>query len=121
MLTARCENYLHGRNDFDDTVERLLAYQSAGADVLYAPGLRSADEIRTVCKAVTKPVNVLAHRGLSLREITEAGGERISVGGALTWVAVGALAAAAKQIRDDGDFSALVAPAELGEWLAAGG
>jgi 2-methylisocitrate lyase-like PEP mutase family enzyme len=120
-LTARAENHIRGNPDLDDTIARLQAYERAGADVLYAPGLRSADEIRTVCAAVTKPVNVLAHRGLSLSEITEAGGQRISVGGALTWVAVGALAAAAQQIRDDGDFSALVAPAQLGEWLAAGG
>ena len=86
----------------------------AGADVLYAPGLRSAEEIRAVCDAVSKPVNVLAHRGLSMSEIVEAGGRRISVGGALTWVAVGALVAAAEQIRDHGDFSALVAPAAAG-------
>ena len=64
-----------------------------------------------MCDAVGKPVNVLAHRGLSMSEIVEAGGQRISVGGALTWVAVGALVAAAERIRDHGDFSALVAPA----------
>ena len=63
-----------------------------------------------MCDAVSKPVNVLAHRGLTMSEIVEAGGQRISVGGALTWVAVGALVAAAEQIRDHGDFSALVAP-----------
>jgi 2-methylisocitrate lyase-like PEP mutase family enzyme len=67
---------------------------------------------------VSKPVNVLAHKGLTLAEITEAGGQRISVGGALTWVAVGALAAAAQRIRDDGDFSVLTAPAQLKEWLS---
>ena len=78
--------------------------------MLYAPGLRSGEEIRAVCDAVSKPVNVLAHRGLTLSEIVEAGGQRISVGGALAWVAVGALVAAAEQIRDHGDFSALVAP-----------
>ena len=78
--------------------------------MLYAPGLRSGEEIRAVCDAVSKPVNVLAHRGLTLSEIVAAGGQRISVGGALTWVAVGALVAAAEQIRDHGDFSALVAP-----------
>ena len=89
--------------------------------MLYAPGLRDGEEIRAVCDAVSKPVNVLAHRGLTLSEIVAAGGRRISVGGALTWVAVGALVAAAEQIRDHGDFSALVAPAQLREWLAAGG
>jgi 2-methylisocitrate lyase-like PEP mutase family enzyme len=120
-LTARAENHIRGNPDLQDTIARLQAYEGAGADVLYAPGLRSAEEIRTVCDAVSKPVNVLAHRGLSLEEIAAAGGQRISVGGALTWVAVGALAAAAQQIRDHGDFSALVAPAQLREWLAGGG
>jgi 2-methylisocitrate lyase-like PEP mutase family enzyme len=118
-LTARAENHIRGNPDLDDTIARLQAYERAGADVLYAPGLRSGEEIRAVCAAVSKPVNVLAHRGLSLSEITAAGGQRISVGGALTWVAVGALAAAAEQIRDQGDFSALVAPAQLKEWLGS--
>ena len=120
-LTARAENHIRGNPDLDDTIARLQAYERAGADVLYAPGLRSGDEILAVCDAVSKPVNVLAHRGLSMSEIVEAGGQRISVGGALTWVAVGALVAAAEQIRDHGDFSALVAPPQLREWLAAGG
>jgi 2-methylisocitrate lyase-like PEP mutase family enzyme len=121
MLTARAENHIRGNPDLQDTIARLQAYEAAGADVLYAPGLRTAEEIRAVCDAVSKPVNVLARRDLSVSEIAAAGGRRISVGGALTWVAVGALAAAAEQIRDRGDFSALVAPAELGEWLAGGG
>jgi 2-methylisocitrate lyase-like PEP mutase family enzyme len=117
-LTARAENHIRGNPDFDDTIARLQAYERAGADVLFAPGLRSGDEVRAICEAVSKPVNVLAHKGLTLAEITEAGGQRISVGGALTWVAVGALAAAAQRIRDDGDFSVLTgAPAELNEWL----
>ena len=120
-LTARAENHIRGNPDLDDTIARLQAYERAGADVLYAPGLRSGDEIRAVCDAVSKPVNVLAHRGLSRSAIVEAGGQRISVGGALTWVAVGTLVAAAEQIRDHGDFSALVAPPQLREWLAAGG
>jgi 2-methylisocitrate lyase-like PEP mutase family enzyme len=117
-LTARAENHIRGNPDLDDTIARLQAYERAGAAVLYAPGLRSGDEIRAVCEAVGRPVNVLAHRGLSLAEIVEAGGRRISVGGALTWVAVGAFAAAAEQIRDHGDFSALVAPAQLKQWLS---
>ncbi len=120
-LTARAENHIRANPDLEDTIARLQAYERAGADVLYAPGLRSAQEIRAVCDAVSKPVNVLAHRGLTLSEIVEAGGQRISVGGALTWAAVGGLVAAAERIRDDGDFSALVAPAQLGEWLSAGG
>jgi 2-methylisocitrate lyase-like PEP mutase family enzyme len=118
-LTARAENHIRGNPDLDDTIARLQAYERAGADVLFAPGLRSADEIRAVCDAVGKPVSVLAHKGLTLAEITEAGGQRISVGGALTWVAVGAMAAAAQRIRDDGDFSALTAPAQLREWLSS--
>jgi 2-methylisocitrate lyase-like PEP mutase family enzyme len=118
-LTARAENHIRGNPDFDDTIARLQAYERAGADVLFAPGLRSGDEVRTICEAVSKPVNVLAHKRLTLAEITEAGGQRISVGGALTWVAVGALAAAAQRIRDDGDFSVLTgAPAELNAWLS---
>jgi 2-methylisocitrate lyase-like PEP mutase family enzyme len=118
-LTARAENHIHGNPDLDDTIARLQAYERAGADVLYAPGLRSGDEIRTVSEATSKPLNVLAHRGLSLSEITGAGGQRISVGGALTWVAVGAMAAAAKKMRDSGDFSSLEAPVEIREWLSA--
>jgi 2-methylisocitrate lyase-like PEP mutase family enzyme len=120
-LTARAENHIRGNPDLQDTIARLQAYEAAGADVLYAPGLRTAEEIRAVCDAVSKPVNVLARRDLSVREIAAAGGRRISVGGALTWVAVGALAAAAEQIRDHGDFSALVAPPQLRAWLADGG
>jgi len=87
--------------------------------VLFAPGLRSPDEIRAICSAVGKPVNVLAHKGLTLREIADAGGTRVSVGGALTWVAVNAMADAARQIRDDGDFSALTGPGEIRDWLSA--
>jgi len=117
-LTARAENHIRGNPDLDDTIARLQAYERAGADVLFAPGLRNADEISAVCDAVGKPVNVLAHRGLTMAEITGAGAQRVSVGGALTWVAVAAMAAAAEQIRDHGDFSALVAPAQIREWLA---
>jgi 2-methylisocitrate lyase-like PEP mutase family enzyme len=120
-LTARAENHIRRNPDIDDTIARLQAYERVGADVLYAPGLRTGEEIRAVCDAVSKPVNVLAHRGLTTSEIVAAGAQRISVGGALTWAAVGALVAAAEQIRDHGDFSALVAPARLREWLATGG
>ena len=75
-LTARAENHIRGAPDLDDTIARLQAYERAGADVLYAPGLRSGDEIRTVCQALSKPVNVLAHRGLSMAEIADAGARR---------------------------------------------
>ena len=85
MLTARAENHIRKNPDLDDTIARLKAYEEAGADVLYAPGLRNGDEIRAVCEATSKPVNVLGHPGLSVSEITAAGGRRISVGSQLTW------------------------------------
>jgi 2-methylisocitrate lyase-like PEP mutase family enzyme len=117
-LTARAENHLRGNPDLEDTVARLKAFEEAGADVLYAPGLRTVDEIRTVCDSVSKPVNVLAVPELSVGEIASAGGQRISAGGSLTWVAVRAMADAATAIRDDGDLSALAARVPLDEWLA---
>ena len=116
-LTARAENHIRGNPDLDDTIARLQAYERAGADVLYAPGLRSGDDIRAVCGAVSKPVNVLARPGLTVAEIAEAGGTRISVGGALTWVAIGAVASAAEQIRDSGDLSVLAASVKIQDWL----
>src|ERR687887_986365 len=97
-LTGRAENHIRGNPDLDDTTARLQAYEAAGADVLYAPGLGSAEEIREVCEAVSKPVNVLAVPHLSFAEITAAGAQRVSVGGALTWVAARALADAAEAI-----------------------
>ena len=117
VLTARAENHIRDNPDLDDTIARLQAYEQAGADVLYAPGLRTADEVRTVCAAVSRPVNVLAHRGLSMAAIVDAGGQRVSVGGALTWVAARAMAAAAEQMRDSGDFSSLQGSGPIGEWL----
>jgi 2-methylisocitrate lyase-like PEP mutase family enzyme len=117
-LTARAENHLRGNPDLEDTIARLQAFEAAGADVLYAPGLKTSAEVREVCAAVSRPVNVLAHPGLTLAEIAEAGAQRISVGGSLTWTAVGALAAAATEIRDRGDFSSLGDSSRLREWLA---
>jgi 2-methylisocitrate lyase-like PEP mutase family enzyme len=117
-FTARAENHIHDRPDLEDTIARLQAYERAGADVLYAPGLRTADEIRAVCEAVSGPVNVLALPGLTVPEIVEAGGQRISVGGGLTWVAVKAMADAAAEIRATGDLSSLSARVPLDEWLA---
>jgi 2-methylisocitrate lyase-like PEP mutase family enzyme len=116
-LTARSENQLHGNRDLDETIARLQAYERAGADVLFAPVLRTVAEIRAVCDAVARPVNVLAHSGLTLSEIADAGARRISVGGALTWVAVEAMVAAAEEIRDGGDFSSLPGPWRVREWL----
>jgi 2-methylisocitrate lyase-like PEP mutase family enzyme len=117
-LTARAENHIRGKPDLEDTVARLQAYERAGADVLYAPGLRSAEEIETVCESVSKPVNVLAVPGLSLAEIVGAGAQRVSVGGGFTWVAVRAMAEAATAALETGDFSALSARLPLGEWFA---
>jgi 2-methylisocitrate lyase-like PEP mutase family enzyme len=118
IVTARAENHIRGNPDLDDSIARLQAFEQAGADVLYAPGLRTAEEIGAVCDAVSKPVNVLARRDLSLAEIVAAGAQRISVGGALTWTAVNAFAAAAAKIRDDGDFSLLGDGSSLAERLA---
>jgi len=109
LVTARAENHIRDNPDLDDTIARLQAYDRAGADVLYAPGLRTAEEIRAVCDATSKPVNVLARPSLTMREIVEAGAQRVSVGGALTWAAVAAMVAAAERMRDDGDFSSLSA------------
>jgi 2-methylisocitrate lyase-like PEP mutase family enzyme len=119
VLTARAENHIRGNPDLEDTIARLQAFERAGADVLYAPGLRTTEEIRAVCSAVSKPVNVLAVRNLSLREIFDAGAQRISVGGALAWSAVSGLVSAAEAIRDHGDFSQLGSSARVGEWLGA--
>jgi 2-methylisocitrate lyase-like PEP mutase family enzyme len=116
-LTARAENHIRGNPDLDDTIARLQAYERAGADVLYAPGLRDGGQIRAVREATSKALNVLAHPGLSMSEAADAGAQRISVGGALAWVAVGALADAARRLRDDGDFSMLRPPRGLKEWL----
>ena len=120
MLTARAENHIRGNPDLDDTIARLRAYEQAGADVLYAPGLRNGAEVRAVCDAVSRPVNVLAHAGLSMAEIVDAGAQRVSVGGALAWVAVGAMASAAEAMRDRGDLSVLAADVRIGEWLGGG-
>jgi 2-methylisocitrate lyase-like PEP mutase family enzyme len=117
-LTARAENHLRGNPDLADTISRLQAFQEAGADVLYAPGLRTIEEITAVCDAVTKPVNVLAVPDLTMVQLAEAGAQRVSVGGSLTWVALSGMVAAAEAIRDRGDFSTLSAPVRLKEWLA---
>ena len=116
-LTARAENHIRGNPDLDDTIARLRAFDSVGADVLYAPGLRTLDEVAAVCAAVSKPVNVLARADLTLAQLAAAGAQRVSVGGALTWVAVGALADAATAMRD-GDFSPLARRVPVEEWLA---
>ncbi len=117
-LTARAENFLRGRPDLPDTIARLQAFEAAGAGVLFAPGLTTADQIREVCRSVSRPVNVLARPGLSFREVAEAGARRVSVGGGLAWVAVAAMVKAATAIRDSGDFSVLSARLPLADWLS---
>jgi 2-methylisocitrate lyase-like PEP mutase family enzyme len=117
-LTARAENHIRGHPHLDDTIARLQAFEAAGADVLYAPGLREREEIQAVCEAVTKPVNVLALQGMSLAGIVAAGAQRVSVGGGLAWVAVNALAAAAREIVHRGDFSVLERSPPLSDWFA---
>lgn len=105
VLTARAENYLHGRPDLDDTIGRLLAFQEAGADVLYAPGLSNAEQISAVLHAVKLPINVLARPGLpAARELGALGVSRISVGGAFAFNALGALVEAATELRDQGTY-----------------
>jgi len=106
-LTARAENYLHGKPDIKDTIKRLQAYQEAGADVLYAPGLRTKDEIAEVVHAVDRPVNALMGlQGvlLSQAELSEIGVKRISVGSALARAALGAFVRAAKEMKERGTF-----------------
>jgi 2-methylisocitrate lyase-like PEP mutase family enzyme len=118
ILTARAENHIRGNADLADTIARLLAYEDAGADVLYAPGLIDVEDIRAVCGAVSRPVNVLALPGMSLAEIFDAGAQRVSVGGGLTWVALEAMVRAATAIRDRGDLSVLSSDLPLADWLA---
>lgn len=117
-LTARAENLIRGRDDLNDTIARLQAYEAAGADVLFAPGLRGAEQVGAVCRALSRPVNVLAYPKATVRELVDAGAQRISVGGSLTWTAVEAMASAAERIRDQGDFSGLASPSRIREWLA---
>jgi 2-methylisocitrate lyase-like PEP mutase family enzyme len=119
VLTGRAENHIRGNPDLDDTIARLQAFERAGADVLYAPGLRTVDEIRAVCDATAKPVNVLARPKLSATDIFEAGAQRISLGGSLAFLSVSAMASAAEAIRDEGDFGQITLGPELGEWLSA--
>jgi 2-methylisocitrate lyase-like PEP mutase family enzyme len=106
-FTARAENHFRNHPDLEDTIRRLQAYEAAGADVLYAPGLRTEDEIRTVCATVSKPVNVLAFPDMSMDRIAAAGAQRVSLGSWLSHIACNASMAVARSIRETGDFSAL--------------
>ena len=107
VLTARAENFLWGRSDLDDTIKRLQAFEAAGADVLYAPGLHDLETIATVCGALTRPVNVvmgLPGTTFGASELADAGVKRISVGSALARLAFGAVVNAAREMADGGTF-----------------
>ena len=107
-LTARAENLIQGRDDLDDTIRRLQAYEKAGADVLYAPGLRDIATIRTVTSSVSKPVNVVMTHGdpsLTLADLAAAGVKRVSVGGSLNRLALAAFLKGAREMKDKGGFT----------------
>lgn len=117
-LTARAENFLHGRPDLDDTIRRLQAFEAAGADVLYAPGLREAAAIRTVCASLGKPVNVimgLAGAAFSVERLAALGVRRISLGSALARAALGEFLRAAEEIAQRGTFTFAERAASFGE------
>lgn len=117
-LTARCESFLVGQCDLADTVERLQMYQEAGADVLYAPGLQSREQIETVVRSVDRPVNVvmgLAGVSLTLAELSELGVRRVSVGSALSRAALGAFLRAAREMREHGTFAFAESAVPFGE------
>jgi 2-methylisocitrate lyase-like PEP mutase family enzyme len=107
MLTARAENHLHGRDDLADTIRRLVAYQEAGADVVFAPGVRDADGIRRLVEAVQIPVSVLVVGAPPVAELAELGVSRVSVGGAFTFAALASLVEAATELREQGTYGFL--------------
>jgi 2-methylisocitrate lyase-like PEP mutase family enzyme len=114
-LVGRCENHFRVKEpDLDDTIKRLQAYEEAGAEVLYAPGAGTIEQIKAICEAVTKPVNVYS-RGLKASEIFVAGAQRISTAGGLTFAAANAAIDAAGRIRDEGDFTRLGMPDRVHE------
>ena len=106
VLTARAENHVHGRHDLPDTIARLQSFQEAGADVLFAPGVRELDDIRELVSAVDLPVNVLVLPGMpNVSELAEAGVSRISVGGGFAFAAFGAAAAAGRELLEQGTYA----------------
>jgi len=106
VLTGRAENHIRGVDDLDDTIARLIAYRDAGADAVYAPGLRELDQIAAVVEAVGAPVNVLALRGgPTVAELASVGVRRVSTGGSLAGVAYGALLEGARELLADGTSS----------------
>ncbi len=126
LLTARAENLLHGRNDMADTIRRLQAYEAAGADVLYAPGLRNLDEVRHVTSVLKRPFNVVTgwlDLSITAAQLADAGAKRISVGGALSRLALAAFVNAGRAMKDDGSFAwmrDMMAFAEVRKMLGAG-
>ncbi|TAJ90002.1 oxaloacetate decarboxylase [Reyranella sp.] len=126
MLTARAENLLHGRNDKGDTIRRLQAYEAAGADVLYAPGLRNVAEVREFVGAVKRPFNVVTgwlDPDVTVAQLAEAGAKRISVGGALSRLALAAFVDAGRAMKEQGSFAwmrEMMAFADVRKMLAAG-
>ena len=105
VLTARAENYLHGHPDLDDTIARLRAYEEAGADVLFAPGLVKPDDIRQVVESVELPINIVTRSGLPpVAELASLGVRRISVGGAFAFAGLGAVVEAAREFGEDGTY-----------------
>jgi 2-methylisocitrate lyase-like PEP mutase family enzyme len=126
LLTARAENLIRGRSDMADTIRRLQAYEAAGADVLYAPGLRTLAEVREVVRAVNRPFNVVTgwlDPDITIAQLGEAGAKRISVGGALSRLALAAFVKAARSMHDQGSFAwmrDMIDIADLGKMLGAG-
>ena len=104
VFTARAENFLWGRTDLDDTIRRLQAFEVAGADVLYAPGITDIETVRTICSSLSKPVNVLAVPSLTVKALAEAGARRISLGSKLATFAYGMIENASREILRDGTF-----------------
>jgi 2-methylisocitrate lyase-like PEP mutase family enzyme len=112
VLTGRAENFINGRRDLADTIARLVAYQEAGADVLFAPGVTDADEIRELVASVDRPVSVLVLPGCPpIAELAEMGVARVSVGSAFAFAAFGAVVEAARELREEGTY---------GFWSVAG-
>jgi 2-methylisocitrate lyase-like PEP mutase family enzyme len=105
VLTARAENFLHGRPDLDDTIARLRAFEQAGADVLYAPGISDANHIRQIVDSLAQPVNVIARPGAPpVARLADLGVSRVSVGGAFAFAALGALENAGREFREEGTY-----------------
>ncbi|HEU5095744.1 MAG TPA: isocitrate lyase/phosphoenolpyruvate mutase family protein [Reyranella sp.] len=126
MVTARAENLIRGRNDMADTIRRLQAYQEAGADVLYAPGLRNLKEVREVVGAVKRPFNIVTgwlDPDITAADLAEAGAKRISVGGALSRLALAAFVQAGRAMKEQGSFAwmrDMANVADLGKLFGAG-